>query len=79
MSRAPKRRDWPYWAYRTEREWKAAARARVRAALKALNEAQYGCAYYPGHGMERESSAIGRSQIEIGALLKRMSVKEWGR
>ncbi len=71
---ASDRRDWPHFAYRTKRAWKAAARRRVRALEKAVDEARIGCAFYPGGSMPLDQM----TEI-VQALRARVSVKEWGR
>lgn len=38
---------WPYWAHKSEREWKRDARKRWVEFRKAFDKARVGCKYYP--------------------------------
>jgi hypothetical protein len=38
---------WPYWSYKTKREWKKDVRKRWTAYRKAIRALHKGCAFYP--------------------------------
>jgi len=65
---------WPWWAYRTKRQFKTIVRGRIRNALKALEETRNGCVFTPDRG-----DKLRRAYKLIEQFAKECAIKKWGR
>lgn len=73
MPAVKKSREYPDWVYPSMRAFKAAKRADMRAALKALDNLRIGCVWCP------EFERLKAAMEEIANVAEAWRVKKWGR
>ena len=67
--------DYPYWAYKTKRDFKQQKRKDLRQLIRALNQYRLGCAFTG----DAACNAFDRINKDIEIIKKAIAVKEWGR